>query len=45
MTELLVANPINDPPQIAVAFGRLLRGIGLELRRALAAVFRLVFQR
>lgn len=31
MTELLVANPINDPPQIAVAFGRLLRGIGLEV--------------
>ena len=31
MTELLVANPINDPPQIAVAFGRLLRGVGLEV--------------
>ena len=29
MTELLVANPINDPHQIAVAFGRLLRGVGL----------------
>ncbi len=31
MTELLVANPINDPQQIAVAFGRLLRGVGLEV--------------
>ena len=31
MTELLVANPINDPQQIAVAFGRLLRGVGLQV--------------
>ena len=31
MTELLVANPINDPQQSAVAFGRLLRGVGLEV--------------
>jgi len=31
MTEFLVANPINDPQQIAVAFGRLLRGVGLEV--------------
>ena len=31
MTALLVANPINDPQQIAVAFGRLLRGVGLQV--------------